>query len=314
MADLLERIHGEIRARLRASEAAVHEYERLEAALAALSGQPLPASSSGATATRARASRGRTAPQASTTRSKRAPRGANRAAALRAIGEHPGAGVADLVAATGISRPVLYALLARLTEHGEIRTQTLPDRATGYVITGAPASVTEAVEPGTPADSPATVGADAPAEQLTGDGPSDLPEAMSTVSTPQPASSMTEPSPGPNSVAVVALRTPASTGPESAEAFAEATSAEPHDDLRIEPLDAPDARPNSSVLRKPAGGSRRPKKRSAPVSDMAAGARGRTKPKAKPAARKASPAKAKPSVPSGSRRSGRSKPKPPASG
>jgi len=77
MADLLERIHGEIRARLRASEAAVHEYERLEAALAALSGQPLPASSSGATATRARASRGRTAPQASTTRSKRAPRGAN---------------------------------------------------------------------------------------------------------------------------------------------------------------------------------------------------------------------------------------------
>ena len=72
MAQLLDRIHAEIRERLEASRAAAQEYERLEAALAAMGG---PA--------RAAAPRRRPAEP-------RAPRGANREAVLRALASADG--------------------------------------------------------------------------------------------------------------------------------------------------------------------------------------------------------------------------------
>jgi MarR family len=114
MAEILDRIHAEIRERLAAGRAAAQEYERLEAALAALGG-PAPAPP---------ARRRETRP--------RAPRGANRAAVLRALEERPGASASELAAASGVDRTALYPLLSRLADRGEIIKEQLPGGATGY--------------------------------------------------------------------------------------------------------------------------------------------------------------------------------------
>jgi IclR helix-turn-helix domain len=118
MAELLDRIHAEIRERLEASRAAAQEYERLEAALAAMGG---PARSA------APAPRRRPAEP-------RAPRGANRDAVLRALEERPGASASELAAASGVARPVLYGVLNRLIEAGEVAKEELPGGATGYKL------------------------------------------------------------------------------------------------------------------------------------------------------------------------------------
>src|SRR3954468_14016047 len=110
MAEILDRIHAQIRERLAASRAAAQEYERLEAALAALGGGPAAAP--------ARARR-RPAGQP------RAPRGANREAVLRALEERPGASASELAAASGVARTALYPLLNRLAESGEVVKEQL---------------------------------------------------------------------------------------------------------------------------------------------------------------------------------------------
>jgi sugar-specific transcriptional regulator TrmB len=112
MAEILDRIHAEIRERLAAGRAAAEEYERLEAALAALGSAPEPA-------------RRRPAKP-------RAPRGANREAVLRALEERPGASASELAAASGVDRTALYPLLSRLAERGEVSKEELPGGATGY--------------------------------------------------------------------------------------------------------------------------------------------------------------------------------------
>jgi hypothetical protein len=117
MAEILDRIHAEIRERLAASRSAAQEYERLEAALAALGG--------GGRAKPAPARRRRPA-QA------RAPRGANREAVLRVLEERPGASASELAAASGVGRTALYPLLSRLAERGEVVKEELPGGATGY--------------------------------------------------------------------------------------------------------------------------------------------------------------------------------------
>jgi sugar-specific transcriptional regulator TrmB len=111
MAEILDRIHAEIRERLAAGRAAAQEYERLEAALAAL-GTPAP--------TRRRPAQ------------PRAPRGANREAVLRALEERPGASASELAAASGVDRTALYPLLSRLAERGEVTKEELPGGHTGY--------------------------------------------------------------------------------------------------------------------------------------------------------------------------------------
>jgi hypothetical protein len=285
MADLLDRVHGEIRARLRASEDAVREYERLEAALVALSGDAAAAPRLSAM-TRAPAPRGRSASPAR--RAKRAPRGANRAAALRAIAEHPGAGVADVVAATGIKRGVLYALLGRLVDEGEIRKQSLPGDATGYALENARASDAPIAETDAPAGSPASVPSAVQAEASTASAgaASAAPEARSTTSPHEPASGAASPSPGP--------------GPA------------PGDDGPV-PVSSDSAHRESRATHgeRPGGTEAQP---AVAERDTAASARGRRKPKARPAARKGSAAQAKPSRPRDSQRTtprrGRGKPKP----
>jgi hypothetical protein len=146
MSELLRRIQGEIHERRMASEAAVREYERLQAAVAALddvAGAAVPRSPA-----RPRNVVGPSpAPKAPRRPvAKRAPRGANREAVLRVVGDRPGVGVNELASATGVTKPVLYALLSRLLDQGEIVKDALPSGSTGYAlrrdgVTGSPVEV-----------------------------------------------------------------------------------------------------------------------------------------------------------------------------
>jgi hypothetical protein len=131
---LLDRVHAEIRARLRECEAAVREYERLEAALTALGGIQTPTPEtreSPPVPTRRRGSGRRSS-------GPRAPRGANRGAVLRVLGDRPGVSVTELASASGVARPVLYNLLKTLAQRGEIAREDLSGGATGYRIAGGP--------------------------------------------------------------------------------------------------------------------------------------------------------------------------------
>lgn len=134
VADLLDRIHAEIRERLAASRAAVDEYERLQAALAALG----ETSDGGGT----QAPRRRRA--ASAGAQPRARRGANREAVLSALAERPGVSAGELAAASGVSRTVLYNLLRTLSRRGELVRQELPGGGAGYALPSADAPAASA--------------------------------------------------------------------------------------------------------------------------------------------------------------------------
>jgi hypothetical protein len=131
MSELLERIRGEIHERLAVSRAAAEEYQRLEAALAALSGS---ASGSERPATARKPKQATKRPAQRATAGPRAPRGANREAVLRLLDDRPGVGVSELAGATGVKKPVLYALLARLLQEGEVVKEALPSGSTGYAL------------------------------------------------------------------------------------------------------------------------------------------------------------------------------------
>src|SRR4051794_37746638 len=124
---LLNRVQDEIRQRLRDLEPAVREYERVEAALAALRGVGAsardgrePAADTRAPTPSTRRSSGRRR-----ARTERAPRGANRAAVLRVLGERPGVSVNELSADAGVGKPVLYNLLKTLEQRGEVAKERL---------------------------------------------------------------------------------------------------------------------------------------------------------------------------------------------
>ena len=136
--DIGNRIHAQIRARVRELEPAVREAEQLEAAIAALDGlgggEPVQSAPTSADDAPARKQR-RRAKRAARGPAKRAPRGANRAAALRVLEERPGVGATELAQTTGIARPVLYNLLKALQERGEVAKEPLPGGTTGYRLT-----------------------------------------------------------------------------------------------------------------------------------------------------------------------------------
>jgi hypothetical protein len=102
MADLLDRVRAEIRARLTETRGAVEEYERLQAVAAALGGlsDSSPPAEAGRRSRASGAGRRRRSRAASGSSAKRAPRGASRAAVARVS-------VAELSAASGIARPGL---------------------------------------------------------------------------------------------------------------------------------------------------------------------------------------------------------------
>jgi MarR family protein len=133
-----------------ALEPAVRESELLAASLDALDGvraaEPATPAPKKATARRSRRSsrpgRPRTTP---------APRDANRAAVLAVLGERPGVSAGELAAAGGVARPVLYALLKRLEEFGEVAKERLPGGATGHPLAAGPAALASAPSGGTAA-------------------------------------------------------------------------------------------------------------------------------------------------------------------
>jgi hypothetical protein len=148
-ADLLADIVRQIDERKRELAAAVHEYERLEAARAALDGTPGSTHDRGAagrrgTATASRRGGGRSAGRRSAgarRRTKaparpRAPRGANRDAFLGALRERPGSSVAEVAEATGVHRAVLYQLRRRLLDEGAVVEQQRDDGRKGYSLPG----------------------------------------------------------------------------------------------------------------------------------------------------------------------------------
>jgi hypothetical protein len=152
VSDLLERVHAQTRERLEQLRPAVEEYERLQAALAVLGGlapggrdaavasPPAAGSNDGvsqpAESPRRRARSGGAAGRRAGARDRapRAPRGANRAAVLAAARDRPGASAGELAAATGIGRPIVHALLNRLTERGELVRSALPSGGNGYAL------------------------------------------------------------------------------------------------------------------------------------------------------------------------------------
>ncbi len=149
---LLDRIHTELRARVRELQPAVAEYEQLQVAEAALAGlTPGQAGDGPTTATSpSRAPAPRRSPRRRRSTGPRAPRGANRAAVLRVLEERPGVSVAELASASGVQRTVLYTLLKTLEQRGEVAKEQLPGGTTGYRLA-----------PPTPAD-PAAATPEAP--------------------------------------------------------------------------------------------------------------------------------------------------------
>jgi hypothetical protein len=156
VSELLDRIRREIRERIEAGRAAVLEYERLEAALRALSDAGSQAThavtgrgqgSVGRRARSARAGKREAAGAAAAAPGrKRAPRGANRAAVLEVIAERPGVTARELAAASRVTGGTLYALLRRLTVEGTVGKRELPGGHAGYALTasGAEAQPTDA--------------------------------------------------------------------------------------------------------------------------------------------------------------------------
>jgi hypothetical protein len=121
VADLLDQTLAEIRARLKELRPLVAEYERLEAAAAALNGQ---AHVSSATRPRRR--------RPASSRRPRAPRGANKEKIYAAIEARPGATVGEIAEASGVAKRIIYNVTRQGVEKGELERQELPSGSAGF--------------------------------------------------------------------------------------------------------------------------------------------------------------------------------------
>jgi hypothetical protein len=137
MADLVdEMVHG-IRARLNELAPAVAEYERLQAADAALNGSGRQSSerSAARAAAQARRRRGARAGQAVRASGPSAPRvrrGENKAAVFGVIGERPGVTVSEIAQVTGIAKPLVNNTTRAGVERGELERVALPGGLSGF--------------------------------------------------------------------------------------------------------------------------------------------------------------------------------------
>jgi hypothetical protein len=136
MADLIEETARGIRARLKELAPLVAEYERLEAAYAALDGAGRQAPddarrSRGGSQPRRRAGRAR-AGTASAGSGVRAKRGQNKAAVYGVVTERPGVTVTEIAAVTGIAKPLIYNTTRAGVDRGELEKVVLPGGQTGF--------------------------------------------------------------------------------------------------------------------------------------------------------------------------------------
>jgi hypothetical protein len=143
LTDLLDAIHAELRARLDELRPLVREYERLQAAEAALAdgtptsgrraGQPKRRGSQPPRGAARRDGASRTGSRRRSSSS--AKREANREKLVALIRERPGITKAELKDAAGLSSAGVAQNLRRMLDRGEVREEALPSGATGYCIT-----------------------------------------------------------------------------------------------------------------------------------------------------------------------------------
>jgi Fic family protein len=150
MADLLDRVLGEIRERKERSRAAVEESQRLEAVLAAL-GRDRP---EGSTALRSSRRPRRAA------RRPRAAGGANRQAVVEAVSRRPGVSAAEVAGAIGIARATVASTLSKLVADGVLERVELPAGGRGYRLAEQP--LRTGLEDDGPAQAAASSGPSAP--------------------------------------------------------------------------------------------------------------------------------------------------------
>jgi hypothetical protein len=146
MADLVEETVRGIRARLRELAPVIAEYERLQAAYAALDGPSREGGDrrSGTAGTRARQPTGggrERAGSGSRRSGRRAKRGQNKAAVFGVIAERPEVTVAEIAQVTGIAKPLVYNTTRAGVERGELERVALPGGHQGFKMAqAAPAS------------------------------------------------------------------------------------------------------------------------------------------------------------------------------
>jgi hypothetical protein len=139
MADLVEETVQGIRARMSELAPAVGEYERLQAAYAALEGpgaesaDQLSARAGGRGRRDASAARGRGRSVSRPSRP-RAPRGQNKLAVYGVITERPGVTVSEIAEVTGIAKPLIYNTTRAGVERGELERVALPGGQQGFKV------------------------------------------------------------------------------------------------------------------------------------------------------------------------------------
>lgn len=118
MADFLDEKRSEIGARLKELKPLVEEYQRLEAAQAALDGVPSNAASRNATARGSRAPGKRRSSNGGGRRGRPKGSGTRGAEALALVKESPGITIPELAEKMGIKQNYLYRVLPGLAEDG----------------------------------------------------------------------------------------------------------------------------------------------------------------------------------------------------
>jgi hypothetical protein len=120
--DFLEKKKSEIEARLKELRPLVDEYQRLEAAVAALDGVP---GGSAPAATRARLRRRKTTKPAPTSGRRGRPRGSGTRSkqALELVRARPGISIPEIAQAMGINQNYLYRVLPALQKDGLVRKE-----------------------------------------------------------------------------------------------------------------------------------------------------------------------------------------------
>jgi hypothetical protein len=132
MADLVQETVQGIRARMSELAPVVAEYERLQAAYAALAGpgadpaDRLPARDASAPRRRRRSVSRPSRP--------RAPRGQNKAAVYGVITERPGVTVSEIAEVTGIAKPLTHNTTRAGVERGELERVALPGGQQGFRV------------------------------------------------------------------------------------------------------------------------------------------------------------------------------------
>jgi hypothetical protein len=135
MGDLVDDTLRGIRARMKELAPAVGEYERLQAAFAALDGAGGESGDGRKAGGGKSGGGGRRRPGTAKPRARgRAKRGQNKAAVFGVIEQRPGVTVAEVASVTGIAKPLIYNTTRAGVERGELERVALPGGHQGFKI------------------------------------------------------------------------------------------------------------------------------------------------------------------------------------